>query len=79
MLKLIRRNLSDVEKKKVQSRLQAAYKQNGDGFYVHAPKQRGNVKEELGYIGRYMRRRAIAIHRHSDSQLPDRLIEISNG
>lgn len=63
VLKLIRRNLSEAEKKQVQSRLQAAYKQNGDGFYVHAPKQRGNVKEQLGYIGRYMRRPAIAIHR----------------
>nr|WP_197259404.1 hypothetical protein [Paenibacillus dendritiformis] len=23
------------------------------GFYVHAPKQKGNVKQRLGYIGRY--------------------------
>jgi len=43
--------------------LQSAYNENGDGFYVHAPKQRGNVREQLGYIGRYMRRPAIAIHR----------------
>ena len=30
---------------------------------MHAPKQKGNVKEQLGYIGRYIRRPAIAIHR----------------
>jgi hypothetical protein len=66
VLKLIRRNLNEREKKPVQSRMQAAYKENGDGFYVHAPKQRGNVKEQLGYIGRYMRRPAIAIHRIKD-------------
>jgi hypothetical protein len=65
-LKLIRQNLNESEKKQVQSRLQAAYKENGDGFYVYAPKQRGSVKEQLGYIGRYMRRPAIAIHRIKD-------------
>jgi hypothetical protein len=43
--------------------LQVAYKENGDGFYVQTPKQRGNVKVQLGYIGRYMRRPAKAIHR----------------
>jgi hypothetical protein len=53
VLKLIRQNLNESEKKQVQSRLQAAYKENGDGFYVYAPKQRGSVKEQLGYIGRY--------------------------
>jgi len=63
VLKLIRRKLSDQEKKQVQSRLQKAYSENGEGFYVHAPKQKGNVKRQLGYIGRYMRRPAIAVSR----------------
>jgi hypothetical protein len=63
VLKLIRRNLSEQEKKQIQSRLQKAYSANGEGFYVHAPKQKGNVKEQLGYIGRYMKRPAIAVHR----------------
>ena len=63
VLKLIRRNLNEDEKKQVQSRLQKAYSANGDGFYVHAPKQKGNVKEQLGYIGRYMKRPAIALKR----------------
>lgn len=63
VLKLIRRNLSEREKKKVQPRLQKAFSNNGEGFYVHAPKQKGKVKEQLRYIGRYIRRPAIGINR----------------
>lgn len=63
VLKLIRRNLSEKEKKKVQQRLQKAFSNNGEGFYVHAPKQKGKVKEQLRYIGRYIRRPAIGINR----------------
>ena len=63
VLKLIRRNLDGKEKKKVQHLLQKAYSANGEGFYVYAPKQKGNVKVQLGYIGRYIRRPAIALHR----------------
>jgi hypothetical protein len=54
VLKLIRRNLTDEEKRRIQGRLQKAYTANGEGFYVYAPKQKGNVKEQLAYIGRYM-------------------------
>jgi len=63
VLKLIRRRLSETEKKKVQPLLQKAYKENEEGFYIYGPKQHGNVKEQLQYIGRYMRRPAIALHR----------------
>jgi hypothetical protein len=63
VLKLIRKLLSPEEKKKVQPLLQKAYQENPDGFYIHAPQKRGNVKEQLGYIGRYIRRPAIALHR----------------
>src|SRR5690606_14654699 len=63
VLKLIRRELTEREKKQVQAKLQVAHNENGEGFYVNAPKQRGNVREQLGYIGRYMRRPAIAVHR----------------
>lgn len=63
VLKLIRKNLSEEEKKKIQHLLQKAYSENGEGFYVYAPKQKGNVKVQLGYIGRYIRRPAIALHR----------------
>lgn len=63
VLKLIRRMLSEEEKKKIQPLLQKAYSANGEGFYVYAPKQKGNIKAQLGYIGRYIRRPAIAIRR----------------
>ncbi len=63
VLKMIRAYLSPKEKKKVQGRLQKAYSANGDGFYVYAPKSRGNVTEQLRYIGRYMRRPAIGLNR----------------
>lgn len=63
VLKLIRQNVTEEEKKRIQPRLQKAFSANGEGFYVHAPKQKGNVKKQLGYIGRYIRRPAIALHR----------------
>lgn len=63
VLKFIRRNLTKQEKKQVQPLLQKAFSENGEGFYVYAPKQKGNVKEQLRYIGRYMRRPAIGINR----------------
>ena len=47
----------------MQSRLQKAYSNNGESFYVYAPKQRGQVKDQLRYIGRYIRRPAIGINR----------------
>lgn len=55
VLKLIRKGLSEKEKKKVKPLLQKAYSANGKGFYVYAPKQVGNVKEQLAYIARYIR------------------------
>lgn len=64
VLKLIRRVLSQRAKKQVQPLLQAAYKNNADGFYVNAPKKsRTKLKSLLGYIGRYMKRGPIALHR----------------
>lgn len=63
VLKLIRKHLSEKDKKKVQPLLQKAFSANGEGFYVYAPRQKGNVKAQLGYIGRYMRRPAIAVNR----------------
>lgn len=66
VLKLIRKNITTEEKKKVQPLLQQAYANNVDGFYIYAPKQKGNFKEQLRYIGRYMRRPAIGINRIVD-------------
>lgn len=66
VLKLIRRSITPEEKKKVQHLLQQAYVNNPEGFYIYAPKQEGNFKEQLRYIGRYMRRPAIGINRIVD-------------
>lgn len=63
VLKLIRRSLNAKDLKQVQPLLQKAYSANGEGFYVHAPKQKGNVKVQIGYIGRYFRRPAIGLNR----------------
>jgi hypothetical protein len=63
VLKLIRRTLNEEQKREVQPLLQKAYSENGKGFYVYAPKQVGNVKKQLAYIGRYIRRPAIAVER----------------
>ncbi len=63
VLKFIRRYLKKEEKKRIQSRLQKAFSRNGEGFYVYAPKQRGKLKEQLRYIGRYIRRPAIGMNR----------------
>lgn len=63
VLKLIRKSVKGKEKKKIQSRLQKAFTENGEGFYVYAPKQKGSIKEQLRYISRYMRRPAIGINR----------------
>jgi hypothetical protein len=63
VLKLIRRRLTEEQKEKAQPLLQAAYKANAEGFYVYAPKQKGNVQFQLQYIGRYMRRPAIGLNR----------------
>ena len=63
VLKLLRKKLPEAEKKRVQPLLQRAWKEHGEGFYIYAPKQRGSVKEQLRYIGRYFRRPAIGINR----------------
>lgn len=64
VLKLIRRTLTEWEKRRVQKKLQAAYTNNAEGFYVHAPKRsRINTKELLKYISRYMKRGPIALDR----------------
>jgi len=63
VLKFLREKLQSNEKKRIQPLLQKAWNDNKDGFYIYAPKQKGNVKEQLRYIGRYMRKPAIGINR----------------
>ena len=63
VLKLLREKLSREELKRNQPILQRAWKDHPEGFYIYAPKQRGNIKAQLRYIGRYMRRPAIGMNR----------------
>lgn len=64
VLKLIRRTLNTWDKRRVQPRLQAAYTEHGEGFYVNAPKRsRTNLKGLLKYISRYMKKGPIALNR----------------
>ncbi|WP_424955040.1 IS91 family transposase [Effusibacillus lacus] len=63
VLSLIRGHLNQRERKKYRKLLDEAYRENPDGFYVHAPKRKGNVQKQLQYIGRYMRRPAISLKR----------------
>ena len=44
VLKLLRKKLSEAEKKRIQPLLQKAWTDHGDGFYIYAPKQKGNVR-----------------------------------
>jgi len=63
VLKLIRKKLSKAEIKRIQPILQQSWNNHQDGFYVYAPKQKGKIKEQLRYIGRYLRRPAIGMNR----------------
>lgn len=63
VLKLLRKKLSAGEIKRIQPILQRAWNDHPEGFYVYAPKQRGNIKEQLRYIARYLRRPAIGMNR----------------
>jgi len=61
VLKLIRKHLPG--KEKGSAVFTKGFFQNGEGLYVYAPKQRGKIKDQIRYIGRYMRRPAIGINR----------------
>jgi hypothetical protein len=63
VLKMLRKNLNAAEKKRIQPLLQKAWTEHADGFFIYAPKRKGNVKEQLRYIARYMRRPAIGMNR----------------
>ncbi|HWR44842.1 IS91 family transposase, partial [Sporomusa sp.] len=63
VLKMLREKLSREEIKRIQPILQQAWNNHQNGFYVYAPKQKGNIKEQLRYIGRYLRHPAIGVSR----------------
>ena len=49
--------------KRKQPILQQSWNNHQNGFYVYAPKQKVRIKEQLRYIGRYLRRPAIGMNR----------------
>lgn len=63
--RMLRKKLSGRDKKKYKKVIDKAYADNADGFVVHGPpnKRKGAIKEQVGYIGRYIRRPAIALRR----------------
>jgi hypothetical protein len=65
LTKMLRKKLSGRDKKRYEKTIEEAYKNNKNGFVVSAPKNKGKVKnrERIKYIGRYIRRPAIALRR----------------
>jgi hypothetical protein len=65
VIKMLRRKLSIRDNAKYKRIIDSAYVKNDKGFVVYGPrnKRKGKVKELIGYIGRYMRRPAIALRR----------------
>jgi hypothetical protein len=64
LTKMLRRRLSVRERRKYSKEIDKAYK-NNEGYIVHVPKNKGKIvkKERIKYIGRYIRRPAIALRR----------------
>jgi hypothetical protein len=63
VLKLVREKLSQEEIKRIQPILQQAWLTHKEGFYIYAAKQRGQIRDQLRYIGRYLRRPALGASR----------------
>jgi|BioPla2DNA2_1021312.scaffolds.fasta_scaffold55968_1 hypothetical protein len=65
VIKMLREKLSGRDKEKYRKEINNAYNNNGKGFVVYGPpnKRKDGIKEQIGYIGRYMRRSAIALRR----------------
>ena len=62
---MLREKLTGRVKEKYRKEINNAYNNNGKGFVVYGPpnKRKDGIKEQIGYIGRYMRRPAIALRR----------------
>lgn len=65
VIRMLRKKLSGRDKEKYKKIINKAYSDNKDGFVVHGPpnKSKSAIKEQVGYIGRYIRRPAIALRR----------------
>ena len=65
VIEMLRKKLSGRDKERYKKVINKAYSNNKEGFVVYGPpnKSKGGIKEQIGYIGRYMRRQAIALRR----------------
>jgi len=65
VIKMLRKELSGRDKEKYKKIIEKAYTDNPEGFVVYGPRNRrkGGIKQQVGYIGRYMKRPAIALRR----------------
>lgn len=65
VIRMLRKKLSGRDKEKYKKVITKAYTDNIEGFVVYGPpnKRKGGIKEQVGYIGRYIRRPAIALRR----------------
>lgn len=63
--RMLRKELSGRDKEKYKKVINKAYADNDEGFVVYGPpnKGKGGIKEQVGYIGRYIRRPAISLRR----------------
>lgn len=64
VMEMLRKNLSEYELKKNKKIFQQIWDENPEGFVIYGPpnkrKGQGTVAAQIGYIGRYMRRPAMA-------------------
>ncbi|NSW89360.1 MAG: transposase [Firmicutes bacterium] len=65
VIKMLRKKLSGRDKERYGKVLGKTYSNNDEGFVVYGPpnKRKVGIKEQIGYIGRYIRRPAIALRR----------------
>ena len=65
VIRMLRKKLSGRDKEKYRKVINKAYVDNDEGFVVYGPpnKRKGGIKEQVGYIGRYIRRPAITLRR----------------
>lgn len=64
VLALLRKKLPQKEYQRHKSLLNQVYKENPEGFVIYGPpNKKGSIREQIAYIGRYIKRPAIAARR----------------
>jgi len=65
VIEMLRKKLSSRDKKRYEKAVNKAYNDRKKGFVVNGPpnKRKCKIKDQIGYIGRYIRRPAIALRR----------------